>query len=58
MVTDLSGGKDNARKRLINQLKEYSEFLERQREDLVDIWAGRKIFSFYETEFTPTLQKV
>jgi hypothetical protein len=58
MVTDLSDGMDNARLRLSRQLKEYSEFLETQREDLVDIWPGRRIFSFYETEFTPTLQKV
>jgi len=58
MVTDLSDGKDNARLRLSRQLRENSEFLETQREDLVDIWAGRRIFSFYETEFTPDLQKV
>lgn len=58
MVIDLSGRDDSARSRLLKQLKENSDFLATQREDLVDIWEGRKIFSFYETEFTPTVKKV
>lgn len=55
---DLSDGMYTSRLGLISQLKENSEFLEAQREDLVDIWKGRQVFSFYETELTPAVQKV
>jgi hypothetical protein len=42
------------------QLKEGSEFLENQKEDLISVWGGfkRNIFSFYETVKTPTVIKV
>jgi len=44
-----SGGQ---RKNLIMQLKQDSEYLENQTEDLIRIWTkfeGRKLFSFYAT---------
>lgn len=42
------------------QLKEGSEFLENQKEDLVRIWErfNGKVVSFYETVKTPSLGKV
>jgi len=45
---------------LIMQLKEGSEFLENQKEDLVRIWErfNGKVVSFYETVKTPSLGKV
>jgi len=39
---------------LESQLREGSEFLESQRDELVDIWNGRKIISYYETMGSPT----
>jgi hypothetical protein len=60
MVEDLSGGVETARKRLLMQLRENSEFLDTQRDELSDssIWLGRKIVSFYEVERTRVVQKV
>ncbi|KAF8538592.1 hypothetical protein BDD12DRAFT_884762 [Trichophaea hybrida] len=49
MVDVDSGGQ---RKNLMMQLKQGSEYLETQREDLISIWAGfegKKLLSFYET---------
>ncbi|KAF8540455.1 hypothetical protein BDD12DRAFT_804470 [Trichophaea hybrida] len=57
MVDTESGGqKDN----LLIQLREGSEFLDSQREDLMGIWEGfkRKIVSFYETKETPSVRQV
>lgn len=58
MVMNLSDRENTARLKLVRQLNEISDFLPTLKEDLVEIWQGRKIFSFYETEFTPTVQKV
>ena len=41
---------------LESQLQEGSEFLESQRDELVDIWNGRKIISYYATAYTPTVK--
>ncbi|KAA8896070.1 hypothetical protein FN846DRAFT_801292 [Sphaerosporella brunnea] len=57
MVDDLSGGVETARLKLLAQLKEGSEYLETQQESLATIWNERKVFSFYETRSTPTVQK-
>lgn len=48
------------RRHLLTQLKEGSEFLETQTEDLMRIWQGfkPKVFSYYETLNTPTVRKV
>lgn len=48
------------RNNLIVQLKQDSEFLENQREELLGIWKSfkQKIFSFYETKKTPSVRKV
>ncbi|KAF8539938.1 hypothetical protein BDD12DRAFT_980660 [Trichophaea hybrida] len=56
MVDIDSGGQ---RSNLIMQLKEGSEFLENQKEDLIRIWEGfqRNVFSFYETVKTPSVTK-
>jgi hypothetical protein len=57
MVAAYSGGQ---RSNLLAQLKENSEFLENQKEDLLRIWGGfeRKVVSFYETVKTPSVKKV
>ena len=41
---------------LLLQLREGSEFLESQRDELVDIWNGRKVISYYETVDTPAVR--
>jgi len=41
---------------LLQQLREGSELLEGQRDELVDIWNGRKIISYYETVDTPAVR--
>jgi len=48
------------RSNLITQLKEGSEFLENQADDLLHIWPKYKgkIVSFYETVMTPPLRMV
>jgi hypothetical protein len=58
MVDVDSGGQ---RRYLLMQLKEGSEFLENQKEDLIQIWEGfkgKKVVSFYETMKTPSVRKV
>jgi hypothetical protein len=57
MVDADSGGQ---RRNLIMQLKEGSEFLENQKEDLIRIWEGfkRKVVNFYETMKTPLVRMV
>lgn len=58
MVEDMSGEAETSRSMLLKQLRENSEFLEAQRDNLTDIWDGRRIVSFYETVKTPTVKKV
>jgi hypothetical protein len=57
MVDNYSAGD---RRNLIMQLKEGSEFLERQKEDLVSLWKvfKGKLVSFYETAKTKSVKKV
>jgi len=57
MVQDMSSDSESQPMRLLLQLREGSEFLENQRDELVDIWSGRKIISYYETVGTPTVKK-
>jgi hypothetical protein len=58
LVDDAELGRQ--RNNLIAQLKDGSEFLDNQREDLLGIWedSKQKIFSFYETKKTPSVRKV
>jgi len=53
---------DGQQNNLIKQLKEGSEFLESQKEDLLRAWEGfkqkRKVISFYENVGTPSVRKV
>ena len=58
MVQDMSSNPESQSIKLLQQLREGSEFLENQRDELVDIWNGRKIISYYETVRTPTVKKV
>lgn len=59
MVEDLtSSNKQSTRLRLLEQLREDSEYLEEQRERLIHIWSNMRIYSFYELKDTPTVQKV
>jgi len=58
MVKDISSDLESQpTKLLLQQLREGSEFLESQRDELVDIWNGRKIISYYETVDTPTVKQ-
>ncbi|KAF8535670.1 hypothetical protein BDD12DRAFT_983186 [Trichophaea hybrida] len=57
MVDDMTHEPESSRSRLVKHLQANSELLETQKEDLSDILDGRKIFSFYETTKTPTIQK-
>jgi hypothetical protein len=59
-MVDTDTGGQESRLNLLGQLKEDSEFLETQKEDLLCIWGEiqGKIVSFYETVKTPTTQKV
>jgi len=60
MVDMESGGYETSRHNLLRQLREGSEFLETQKEDLSYIWEKYKpnIISFYETVQTPTVKRV
>jgi hypothetical protein len=60
MVDMESGGYETSRHNLLRQLREGSEFLETQKEDLSYIWEKYKpnIISFYETVQTPTVKWV
>jgi hypothetical protein len=58
MVEDMSSDLESQPTKLLRQLREGSEFLESQRDELVDIWTGRKVISYYETVGTPTVKKV
>jgi hypothetical protein len=59
-MVDIETGGQESRVNLLKQLKEGSEFLETQKEDLSRIWKEfqGKIVSFYEIVKTPTVQKV
>ncbi|KAF8544651.1 hypothetical protein BDD12DRAFT_906355 [Trichophaea hybrida] len=59
MVDAESGGYETSRHNLLRQLREGSEFLENQKEDLSYIWEEYrpKIISFYETAPTPTVER-
>jgi hypothetical protein len=59
-MVDTETSEQESRLNLLRQLKEGSEFLETQKEDLLRIWGEipGKIVSFYETVKTPTAQKV
>lgn len=48
----------SARLCLLEQLRENSEFLEDQKERLIPIWEGLRIFSFCEADKTPEVKKV
>jgi hypothetical protein len=58
MVDDTSSGQQSAASSIIRQLREDSEFLERQANNLEQILSKIKVMSFYETRETPTVQKV
>jgi len=58
MVQDMSLDLESQPAKLLQQLREGSEFLESQRDELVDIWSGLKIVSYYETVDTPTVKEV
>jgi len=53
---------DGQQSNLIKQLKEGSEFLESQKEDLLRVWEGfkqkLKVISFNENVGTPSVRKV
>jgi hypothetical protein len=57
MVKDMFSDLESQATKLLLQLREGSEFLESQRDELVDIWSGRKIISYYETVDTPPVKK-
>jgi len=56
IVKDISSDLESqsTKRLLLQQLREGSEFLESQRDELVDIWNGRKVISYYETVNTPS----
>jgi hypothetical protein len=62
MVKAESGGcdRETSKHNLLKQLREGSEFLEVQKEELENIWAEYKpkIVSFYELIKTPTVEQV
>jgi hypothetical protein len=60
MVDDMSSdsGADIQARKLLQQLREGSEFLESQSDRLVDIWSGLQVVSYYETVPTRTVKKV
>jgi len=58
MVENMSAKSKSSRLKLLRQLRENSEFLEKQRDELSDIWNGRTVVSFYETVKTPTVKRV
>ncbi|KAF8543181.1 hypothetical protein BDD12DRAFT_874965 [Trichophaea hybrida] len=59
MVDAESGSYETSRHNLLRQLREGSEFLENQKEDLSYIWEEYKpkIISFYESVQTPTVKR-
>jgi hypothetical protein len=60
MVEDKLPG-ETSRFELVKQLREGSNFLDTQRDDIVNLWgptSNIQIFSFYETKRTQTVTKV
>jgi hypothetical protein len=64
-LEEMAGELDDADSRLkvqnlLRQLQDGSEFLENQKDDLSEVWEKfqGKVFTFYETEKTPTVKKV
>jgi hypothetical protein len=57
MVDATTGGQ---RRNLIMQLKEGSDFMENQKEELIPIWNNfeQRVCSFYETVKTPSVRMV
>jgi hypothetical protein len=55
-----SGGNETLRNNLLRQLREGSEFLENQKDEISYMWKKYepKIVSFYETAPTPTMERV
>jgi hypothetical protein len=62
MVKDItsssSSSQQSRRLRLLEHLREDSDFLDDQRERLISIWEKMKIISFYEKRDTKTVKKV
>ena len=59
MVLDMSNNNSQSGMLdLLHQLRECSNFLTTQREDLLGVWDRLKLFSFYETIETPSIEKV
>jgi hypothetical protein len=62
MVKDItsssSSSQQSRRLRLLEDLREDSDFLDDQRERLISIWEKMKIISFYEKRDTKTVKKV
>jgi hypothetical protein len=60
MMDAESGGYESSRHKLLEQLRDGSDFLESQKDDLSYIWGdfNPRIISFYETVKTRTVRKV
>lgn len=58
MVVDKSEGQDEATLEFLVGLREKSRFLTQHRRDLVELWEGKKVLTFYEEVKTPTVKKV
>jgi len=58
MVLDLARGAETPRLNLLRQLQQNSEFLQKHRQDIIDILENMKVCSFYETEKTPCATRV
>ena len=58
MVRDMPSDLESQPVKLLQQLREGSEFLESLKDELVDIWSRRRIISYYETVGTPTVKSV
>lgn len=56
--TTAPSDKQPGKLRLLDQLREDSEFLEDRKERLIPIWEQVQIFSFCETDKTPSVTKV
>ena len=56
IIKNMSSNLESQLTNQLLQLREGSEFLESQRDELADIWNGRKIISYYETVDTPAVR--
>jgi hypothetical protein len=60
MIDDVSPG-ESSRSEFVKQLREGSNFLNTQRDDITNLWnqtSGIEIVSFYETKTTAVVKKV